>query len=119
MDGSTRTDIPTPESADAKEVFAFFGLAAYHAQVLEQEIFLFAVFLQLSKSANRSPALVEALLQRLDAKTFGQLLNKGRTLTDVPEAVERLLNDALKAGTCLTNTTNTSAVTSSGQSLPR
>jgi hypothetical protein len=30
------TDVPVPEDSDPKEVYAFFGLCAFHAQVLEQ-----------------------------------------------------------------------------------
>ena len=80
MNDSMRNDIPSAESADAKEVFAFVGLAAYHAQVLEQEVLLFAMFLRLANATSRTPELVEALLERLDAKTFGQLLREARTL---------------------------------------
>ena len=30
--------VPEPEGTDAREVFAFFGLCAYRAQVLEQGV---------------------------------------------------------------------------------
>jgi hypothetical protein len=88
--------VPEAAGSDPKEVFAFFGLAAYHAQVLEQELLLFASMLRLSKSARVTQAAVEALFDRLDAKTFGGLLAEARRMTTVPGDLEADLAEALR-----------------------
>src|SRR5437870_5100015 len=96
---------PTPESegSEAKEVFAFFGLAAYHAQVLEQELILFALILHLSGRTGITQAKVEALFESLSVRTFGQLLREARTLTPIPVDLDDRLTEALRRRNDLTH----------------
>ena len=88
--------VPTPDSTAGKEVLAFFGLASYHAQVLEQELLLFASMLHLSRSTHVRTTSVEALFDQLDSKTFGALLAEARRLTTVPPELEADLREALR-----------------------
>lgn len=89
--------IPEPVGDDAKEVYAFFGLAAYQAQVLEQELLLFASMLRLSRRTGITSRDVEDLLDTLDRRTFGQLLAEARKLTEIPSTLERDLDTALES----------------------
>jgi hypothetical protein len=89
------TPTPEPVGSDAKEVFAFFGLAAYHGQVLEQELIIFAVMLHLSGHSRVRRDVVEGLFERLEVRTFGQLLREARSLTTIPENLEGKLTAAL------------------------
>jgi hypothetical protein len=50
-DRSDEFEVPEPESDEAKEVYAFFGLAAYWAQVLEREAIHFAVAVHMANAA--------------------------------------------------------------------
>ena len=87
--------VPPREGNDAKEVFAFFGLAAYHGQVLEQELVIFAVMLNLSGRSRVTREAFEALFDRLEVWTFGQLFREARSLTPIPRGLETKLNEAL------------------------
>lgn len=87
--------VPEPERSDPKEVLTFFGLAAYHGQVLEQELLIFALTLNLSGRTRVTRADVEGLLSTLEGRTFGQLLNEARTFATIPAGLENELNEAL------------------------
>ena len=87
--------IPEREGSDPKEVFAFFGLAAYHGQVLEQELIIFAVMLHLSGRTRITRDDVERLFQAFEVRTFGQLLREARALAAVPSDLEGKLTEAL------------------------
>jgi hypothetical protein len=87
--------VPEPKGSDPKEVFAFFGLAAYHGQVLEQELLIFALTLNLSGRTCVTRADVEGLLSALERRTLGQLLNEARTFATIPAGLENDLNAAL------------------------
>lgn len=89
--------VPEREGSEAKEVFAFFGLAMYHAQVLEQELIIFAVMLHLSGRTRITRADVERLFETFEARTFGQLLREARSLTVIPSDLETKLAEALRA----------------------
>jgi len=97
-------DVPEREGDDAKEVFAFFGLAAYYAQVLEQELLLFASMLNLSGQTALTPAVVGELFARLEARTLGQLVREARQLTTIPLEVEVNLSRALRERNRLAHT---------------
>lgn len=87
--------VPEREGSDPKEVFAFFGLAAYHGQVLEQELIIFAVMLHLSGRTRVTRTDVEALFETFEARTLGRLLREARSLTTIPPDLEGKLTDAL------------------------
>ena len=89
-------EIHEAESSDAKEVFAFFGLAAYYSQVLEQELINIAGVAQLlHKGPSRE--LASELYDLLEEKTFGRLLAAVRAHVEIPSEVDALLAEALKA----------------------
>ncbi len=85
-----------PDGEDPKEVYAFFGLASYHAQVLEQELIIFASTLRLSGQTGVTQEYVEELYRTLESRTFGQLLGEARKLTEIPAAVDGVLAQALR-----------------------
>ena len=89
------TDVPEPISADEKEVFAFYGLAAYRAQVLEQEVLLFAVSLRLIWAPEQTADLVEQLFSTFDPQTLGRVLSACRDLVDFPDDLATILDEAL------------------------
>jgi hypothetical protein len=66
--------LPEPEDFGCKEVYAFFGLAAYWAQVLERGVINLAVGLEIGKSSNVTRQLVDELFARFDVRTLGRLL---------------------------------------------
>lgn len=80
--------VPEREGSEPKELFAFFGLAAYHGQVLEQELIIFAVMLHLSRRTSITRADVDALINMFEARTLGQLLREAKSLTEVPTDLE-------------------------------
>lgn len=88
-------NVPEPQGSDAKEVFAFFGRAAYYAQVLEQELMIFAVMMHLSGQTSITQMAVEALFETFESRTFGQLLREARALTAISSNLEAKLMDAL------------------------
>jgi hypothetical protein len=96
MFDSSGITIPDPESSDGKEVFAFVGLALYQAQLLEQEVLLFAAMLNLSNSPDVTTKYVNDLFDRLDAKPLGALLGEARDLTSIPSDLDATLGEALK-----------------------
>lgn len=88
--------VPEREGSNPKEVFAFFGLAAYHAQVLEQELMILAVMLHVSGRTGVTRADVDALFDTFEARTLGQLLREARSLTEVPGSLDAQLAEALR-----------------------
>ncbi len=87
-------EIPEPEGSDAKEVFTFYGLAAYCGQVLEKGLVNLMVALHADGVAfTRSQ--FDRVFDSFDQKTFGQLLKNARTRISIPEAIEQLLIEAL------------------------
>ena len=101
---SNRSSVPEPDGDDPREVFAFFGLASYHAQVLEQELMLFASMLQLSGRTQITRDYVDELFRHLESRTFGHLLKEARRLTPIPADLDRLLAEALRLRNDLAHT---------------
>lgn len=87
-------DIPEPEGADAKEVYAFYGLAAYCAQVLEKGLVNLATGLHID-GLSITRAQFDTLFNRFDSATFGQLINAARVSIQIPSATETVLAEAL------------------------
>jgi hypothetical protein len=88
-------DIPSPESSDPKEVYAFFGLAAYWAQVLEREVINFTVAVHMETKSHLSRVVVEDLWRHFEVKTFGTVLRAARRITSIPPEMDGLLGTAL------------------------
>ena len=87
----------------SKEVYARFGLALYHAQVLEHGLVNALVFLDLIPSrraqvasASSWPQLLNGFMDRHFEDTMGQMLRSLAAVTAVPSELEGLLRDALQ-----------------------
>ena len=78
-------EIPEIDNCCDKEPFAFFGLAAYYAQVLEEAALNLAVVLQLPEVDLISQELFESLYESLGRRTFGQLLKAARSSLDLSD----------------------------------
>jgi hypothetical protein len=89
-------EIPEPDYDDPKEVYAFFGLAAYGAQILEQELMLLASVLHMGAAGPLTGKWVNELMDRIESKTFGGILSEARKFGTVPADVDALLADALR-----------------------
>lgn len=86
-----------------KEVYARFGLAFYHAQVLEHGIVnalvvldLIPSRLHLAHSRTEWEVAVDEFTERHFEQTMGRLLRNLRSVTVAPSDLEGLLRDALK-----------------------
>jgi hypothetical protein len=96
-------DIPAPDSSEPKEVYAFFGLAAYWAQVLEREVINFTVAVHMEKKSHLNRRIVEELWRNFEVKTFGTVLRAARRITSIPADIDELLGDALAKRNHLTH----------------
>ena len=89
-------DSPTPEPDfdDPKELWAFFGLAFYAAQVLEQGLLnLFVAVCHAGGTVSLEE--VDRLFAHGDKKTFGQVFGEVRKHSDLPSCLERRLEEAV------------------------
>jgi hypothetical protein len=95
-----------PHDADGeqvKEVYARFGLAVYFAQVLEHGIVNALVILDLipsrrhlARSADEWASEVDAFMDRHFQASMGRLMTNLRDITQVDDALEQLLGEALR-----------------------
>jgi len=89
--------IPEPEGSDAKEVFAFFGLCSYSAQVLEQGLVNLAVGLRAQGLTQLAEEGFDSLFEKMGKKTLGQLMADVRPYVKVSaeleQAIVKVLND--------------------------
>ena len=90
-----RRAIPVPDYDDPKELYAFFGLTFYNAQVLEQGVVNLAVALNAKGTSNVTAGDVLGLYDELDRDTFGKVLREARSLTTFPDGLEGDLQKAL------------------------
>jgi hypothetical protein len=81
---TAQIEIPDPESSTAREVFVFFGLATYAAQVLEAEAINLCVALEASRKQRVYRDKVEALFRNYEMRTFGTLLKALRNDSRIP-----------------------------------
>lgn len=94
--GRARPEIPQPDYNDPKEVFAFFGLAAYCAQLLEQGITNLLVGLQILEKKKNNWIHVRNLYENADHETLGKLLKSVRELSPFDSQLDDELAEALK-----------------------
>jgi hypothetical protein len=87
--------VPEAESAELKEVYAFFGLAAYMGQVLEKSFVTFLAILR-SEGVLITRAQYIAISDYLDTRTLGQLLREAKSAIAIPAADAALLEEALR-----------------------
>ena len=78
-------EIPEIDNCCDKEVFAFFGLAAYYAQVLEEAALNLAVVLRLPEVNLISQELFLDLYDSLGRRTYGQLLTVAKSNLDLSD----------------------------------
>ena len=90
------SDVPAPDDYTEKEVYAFFGLAAYTAQVLEKALVNIVVIFK-TCGLPISVTQYDEIFTDHDSRTIGQLLRRARAAQiPIPEATERLLENALE-----------------------
>jgi hypothetical protein len=87
-------EVPEPEGSDDKEVYAFYGLAGYAAQVLEKGLVNLVAGLH-ADGLSITRAEFDTLYARFDSSTFGQLVRGLRTKIQISPDTEMLLADAL------------------------
>jgi len=87
--------VPVAEGSDVKEVYAFYGLAAYQAQVLEKAL----VNLVIGLDADGVPVLrshFDTLFDRFDPRAFAQLVSAAGARVALSEPAQQLLAEALR-----------------------
>lgn len=87
-------DFPEPEGFDPKEVYAFYGLAAYSGQVLEKGLVNLVAALH-TDGVSITRSQFDTLFDRFDSSTFGQLVREARAKIQIPAESEVLLAEAL------------------------
>ena len=90
-----KLEIPEPEYDDPKEVFAFFGLAAYAAQVLERGVLFLALELHLNNAESVTERDIDSLLGGLESRTLGQVIAAIRQMGFPSNLLEERLAEAL------------------------
>jgi len=89
-------NVPEPEDYTEKEVYAFFGLAAYSAQFLEKGfVNMVVTFKTFGLPITR--AEFDEIFSAHDSRTLGQLLRTARDLhIPIPDDTDKLLMQALE-----------------------
>jgi hypothetical protein len=68
--------IPEPDYSDDKEVYAFFGLASYYSQIIEQGILNITVALKLRENNIINPDTINKEFDCFEKKTLGYLIHE-------------------------------------------
>lgn len=97
-------EIPEPDYDDPKELYAFFGLTFYKAQVLEQGVVNLAVALNAQGKGNVTTGDVLDLYEDYGRKTFGKVLRAAQQLITFPPSLEADLEKALEYRNYLAHT---------------
>lgn len=92
MDG----DIPPIESCCEKEVYAFFGLAAYCAQVFEHVALNLALVLRLPGINAVSQDLLDDLYNSLGKQILGRLFHAAKKEVEIPESDAAYIEEAVE-----------------------
>jgi hypothetical protein len=87
---------PVPDYNDPKELYAFFGLAFYKANVLEHGVLNLAVALLAQGNLGITVAEVNQLYESFDEKTFGQIIKVAKQRYSFPDTFTTDLDLALK-----------------------
>lgn len=69
-------DTQIPESEQSKELFAYFGLAVYYCQALEQQLTNLLLLTKLSQGKTPTEADLTDLYQRKLSNSLGQLIKE-------------------------------------------
>ena len=89
-------EIPKIDNCCDKETYAFYGLAAYAAQVLEHSALNIAVALKLPEVNLVTQGLFDEIFENFGRKTFGQLLNIVKPHILISESEEIYLKESLE-----------------------
>ena len=95
--------IPSIDNCCDKETYAFFVLAAYHAQILEEAALNLAVVLRLPEVDLISQELHDDLYESLGRKTFGQLLKVAKLNLNLSDEEAMFLSQTLELRNMLTH----------------
>lgn len=87
--------IPIPDYDDPKEIYAYFGLAAFAANLLESSLINWTVALRLGNLSGTKRQDFETAFGHFEKRTLGQLLRATRELTAVPTDLDSVLTKAL------------------------
>jgi hypothetical protein len=87
--------VPKPEGSDIKEVYAFYGLAAYMAQVVEKSMVSLLAILE-TEGRRITRADYDAIFVGVDSRTFGRLLRRLAKALPISPETEALLAEALE-----------------------
>ena len=82
-----RLELPPADYEDPMSVWAFFGLAVYAANLVEQSLVNLAAVLQIPAVNVVTQQELDEIFEELDRKTLGQLLFSAGKLIDIPEAL--------------------------------
>jgi len=88
-------EIPTPDFDDPKEVYAFFGLAAFAANLLESSFINWTVALRLRTIEGATCHDFDSAFGHFESRTLGQLLKATHLLAAIPDGMELVLKRAL------------------------
>ncbi|ASA22131.1 hypothetical protein [Paenibacillus donghaensis] len=69
-------DTQVPDSEQSKELFAYFGLAVYYCQALEQQLTNLLLLTKLSQGQTPTDAELSELYQRKLSNSLGQLIKE-------------------------------------------
>lgn len=89
-------EIPEIDNCCEKEIYAFFGLAVYWAQILEHSALNLAIVLNLPGASHMSQEVFDDIYSTLTKKTFGQLLKSTKGTLNISETDESFLSEALE-----------------------
>lgn len=88
--------IPELELGDEREVFAFYGLAAFNAQCAEKSLVNFAMAYKLLDESALSQEQWLELYDGFNSKTFGRLLGQVKNRVELPSELIDHLNISLQ-----------------------
>ena len=89
-------EVPPVDVIDMKEVYAFFGLAAFNAQVLEKGLVNFAMAYRLLEDDILTREYWLINYESINSNTFGSLLKKVKRHVDIPKIVLEYLHKSLE-----------------------
>ena len=92
----TVTENLDPKSGQIKEVFAYFGLAAYNAQCLERQVAVTLATRYGPDPTRITKRELEAIYDDLFSKTLGQLVREIKELRQLSKDEEKRLTEALE-----------------------
>lgn len=91
-----RPSIPVPDYNDPKELYAFYGLSVYCAQLLEQGIINLLVGLKIIEKQAPTYGDVTNLFEDSNDKTMGNLLKTVREISPFSSELDNKLKEALQ-----------------------